>query len=853
VPKRHRNAEGVLTLTTGFHRLLTTGCILAALTASAAGLEVKLIVRDDARTARKPGTITSGVPFAKGAVKDLAKLSVSSGGTIVPAQFTKLVSWDDGSVRWALLDAQVELPAGGKTELTVRDTGTNKPPAAPVKVADSAAAVTVSTGSLTVVIDKKKPGLIQSITVAGKELVTGAGRGAVLYAAGDPKQVQKKRGRRTYTVTEYGPGKQVPAGPPSEVVVERAGPLRAMVRVRGKFPGVHNGLLTYTARISVFAGQKFVKVHFWLENNGGMGYYFKSKKNKGPGKMEWLLFDGMALEFGLGGAPRAACEGSAASAKFKLLQVCHRNKAKAKLRYNNYLVYQLKDFEYTITGDGKQLKKGVRTDGAVELSGAAGKTTVAIRNFWENYEKAIELADSKLKLWLWPTEGTWPRPGPRFSAGLFDKQLQAAPRPGLYYLQGGTHKGHEFILDFSGRAASESRAELSQPLFALAPAEYYAGTAAAPVLFAPPKTRTGDDECNQKLDAWMRMTLSVVDPQSKSGLVAARKDSPWTSITYFGDSAYWYGWMDFGDIAVPGRGPAGLGGDWLLVMMMNAMRTGNIGFLRMGTEMARHRIDIDQLWSDRDPPSVNGLLRAGGFPAFHCYRLYRPPSVRSNHMAGTALYYMLTGEPKALEVCKRNAEGLKRSWAHIAKTRPWAGPQGDMSANAAAIHSYLAMSDLTAEEKWIEEALALFRRNVAPKAKALGPHMHSRQQIRSQGYTKDDIRYCHSIYALCLLQHYSQDKQLLELLKAGAKKDFPENYFDAPLFLADLHAYVALKTGKSDYADDAVEHWIEASSESKCPPVYQGKKNSIWPGRAVMHLRAGHLLQYYFWKKNGKK
>ena len=89
-------------------------------------------------------------------------------------------------------------------------------------------------------------------------------------------------------------------------------------------------------------------------------------------------------------------------------------------------------------------------------------------------------------------------------------------------------------------------------------------------------------------------------------------------------------------------------------------------------------------------------------------------------------------------------------------------------------------------------------------------------------------------------------------IKAGADKDFPENYFDAPLFLADLHAYVALVTGKSDYADDAVEHWIEASPESKCPPVYVGKKNSIWPGRAVMHLRSGHLLQYYFWKK-GKK
>ncbi len=853
--KRHPDSEGGTTLTTAPNRLLTTACVLAFLASSAAGLEVKLTVCDDAGKARKPGTLTSGVPFAKGAVTDIKKLSVSAAGKVVPAQFGKLVSWDDGSVRWALLDTQVAIPAGGKVELVLRDDGRNKAPASPVKASLAAGAVTVSNGALVLTIDKKKPGMIQSLKIDGKEVITGSGRGPVLYAVGEEKQVKRvSRGRRTTIVAEYGPGKQVAAGSPSEVVVEQAGPLRTVVRVRGKFPGVHNDLLSYTARISAFAGRKFVKVHFWLENNGGMGYYRRSKKNKNAvGKMEWLLFDGMALEMGLGGAPKASCEGSAPSGNFKLLQVCHRNKSNAKLRYNDYLVYQLKDFEYTITDGGKPLKKGVRTDGLVELSGAAGKGTVAVRNFWENYEKAIELSGAKLKLWLWPTEGTWPRTGPRFSAGLFDKQLTKSPRPGLYYLQGGTHKGHEFILDFSGRAADESHAELSKPLFALAPAEYYASTGAATVLFAPPATRTDEDECNEKLDAWMRMTMSAVDPKSASGLVAARKDSPWSVVNYFSDSAYWYGWMDFGDIATPGRGPAGLGGDWVLVMMLNAMRTGEVGFLRMGREMARHRIDIDQLWSDRDPSNMNGLQRAGGFPAFHCNRLSVPPGVTSNHLAGTAIYYMLTGEPKALDACKRNVAGLKRSWAHIAKTKPYGGPQGNIAANVAAIHAYLAMHDLTADKQWVEAAMGLFKANVVAKWKRLGPHMHDRQQVRSQGYTKDDIKYCHSLHGLCLLHHYTKDKKVFELLKAGADKDFPENFFDAPLFLADLHAYVALVTGKSDYADDATEHWIEASSESKCPPVYQGKKNSIWPGRAVMHLRAGHLLQYYFWKKKAGK
>ncbi|MHC4916286.1 MAG: hypothetical protein ACYTGB_12420, partial [Planctomycetota bacterium] len=72
-----------------------------------------------------------------------------------------------------------------------------------------------------------------------------------------------------------------------------------------------------------------------------------------------------------------------------------------------------------------------------------------------------------------------------------------------------------------------------------------------------------------------------------------------------------------------------------------------------------------------------------------------------------------------------------------------------------------------------------------------------------------------------------------------------------PLFLADLHAYAALKAGKEDYADDAIEHWIEASPESKSVPVFL-PNNSKWSSRRAMHLRTGHILQYYFWKK-GKK
>lgn len=93
------------------------------------------------------------------------------------------------------------------------------------------------------VVGCNKPGLLTSVRVDEKELLTNAGRGLVLWREGE----QSAKGD-----TEL----EVVAEAPEELVVEESGPLRAVVRARGKFPGLHNGLLRYTVRITAFAGKK---------------------------------------------------------------------------------------------------------------------------------------------------------------------------------------------------------------------------------------------------------------------------------------------------------------------------------------------------------------------------------------------------------------------------------------------------------------------------------------------------------------------------------------------------------------------------------------------------------------------
>lgn len=819
-------------------------CMLACLLPRTAwAVEVRLQVAETDKVARTPAIITTGVPFPRGQVKDVGRLAAAVAGKPVPAQFITTAPWDDGSVRWALMDVQVALPADGKVELVVSDGGGNPAPAAPVKITDTADAVAVSTGALQFTVSKKKGNLFESVKVDGKELITSAGKGLVVLKVD---------------------GSEALAGPPAEVKIEQAGPMRAIVCVKGKFPGVHNDLLGYTARISAFAGSRTVKVHVWLENGGAYGWTYGGAKDPAP---EWFAFRGMAVDFGLGLGEKvtAKCEGAESTDGLKVLQTCRPFAPRADKRTPPRPYYTWDDFDYTITGKaaggqpGKELKKGARTDGVVELRGETGTLTAAIRHFWQNYEKAVEQDGQSLRLWLWPTEGRWPRLRPDQREAELGQALGRADWTGaklgaFYYLPGGVHKGHEFILDFSGRDARETAAELSAPLMAMATAEYYASTEAAPGLFAPPDARTGNAECDGKLGAWLRMTRSLADPENPAGLVKARQSSEAFNVGYSQDFSLWHGWMDFGDLSVPGHGQVSLHYDWLWVVTTGAMRTGDAGLLRLGCEMARHRIDIDQAWSDRDLPELGGLQHPDwNCPSYHCGSLRSVPGVGANWLAGLVGYYMLTGEPKALECCLRNAEGVRAGWRWVAKRRPYNGPQTDMADNAWSMSAYCAMHKLTGERKWLTDAVDLFNRHVAPKREELGPFLHdARHQIRQQDYIQEDMKYCYLLGALCELHHLTGDEKIFKLLQEGCEKVFPDTFFEAPVYLSDMYAYVGLKSAKAEYLKKAADLFAQGFSESKCPPVYLAD-STTWSRAAVMTLRTGHVMQYATWKaRNGK-
>ena len=797
--------------------------VIAAVVPRATAVEAALTVRETAGVARPNGVVSCGVPFARGTVTDHARLSVSVGGKPLPAQFDPLAKWDDGSVRWALMTCRAKVPADGKVVLVVRDDGRNAAPASPVTLVESPDALRVSTGPLEFTVGRKRFGLLNGLKVDGKTRLLPDGRGLVLYAAGAPKEVERPDGRRKIKVTEYGPGKPIVAGTPSEVVVEQSGPMRAVISMRGRFPGVHNGLIGYTARFTVFAGGKTVNLRVWLENDGAHGY------KKPP---EWFHFDGLAVELSpdLGGPVTASCESVSTRGPIRVRQTC-RGQDWSKL-------------SYTIKSGTNLLAKGKCTDGALALTGTEGRLTAAVRHFWQNYDKAVAFDSGKLNVWLWPTDAQWPRLGSYGKPSRFTKfTLNALP--------GGVHKSHELILDFSGRPAAESHAGLAAPLLAVDPS-WFASTEAANGLFAPAASKSGDEDLDWKFKCWNNMAANITDPESEGGLTfAATKGAQKGSV--------WFGWMDFGDLCSPTGGnyggwvaPRNLHYDWTWTVLLQYLRTGNPAYLERGIAMARHQMEVDFNWSDRDASPHRSLFRHDETNSDIHTRWSDKyssalPRAEQNWLAGVALYYMLTGDPKARACALRNYEGLRDGW--IAKLKAYPGAGHRLDASLLTIRNLLSLYAITGDRKYTDDIRAVFEKHLELSRKEWGPHLFNPgREVWGQSYHRLANQYCYGIATLCELHHRMRDGKIESLLKGGAGKPIAKTFYEAPLYLSDLYAYVGHISNSRELVEKGMDGFIDAFPESKKPPIFlPGMRD--WTERPAMVLQTGHILQWICWKK----
>ncbi len=340
-------------------RFLLPALVLGlSLSQPAGAISTRIHVEEPSGVARKSWPVTSGVPFVRGSLKDAHAVALFSGDEKeIPLQAEVLARWPDGSVRWLLLDFQVDLAAKEKKQFVlrygqdVRRSGVENP----VQVQELDDRVVVNTGPLRLELRRNGFDLLNSVW---------------MDVSGDGKVTSNERvtgPERSGIVTVDSAGKEFLAAlSPAEITVEQAGPLRACVRVSGHHASGDEHMFRYVVRIHAFRGQPFVRFFYTFINDHQNSLMAKIKE------LNLVLH----------------LTGDGSSARFITLD----NKTVVGT------VLQADESHYELNGK----PSGTRAAGWAAIGSGKAGVAVGLREFWQNWPKGITADPRLIKIGICP-------------------------------------------------------------------------------------------------------------------------------------------------------------------------------------------------------------------------------------------------------------------------------------------------------------------------------------------------------------------------------------------------------------------------------------------------------------------
>ena len=590
--------------------------VLLTLAWQAAADSVKITVEEPSGVKRQGWPVTSGIPMTEGALEDADACALfATDGTEIPLQTEALARWPDGSIRWLLLDFQVDLQPAQEKTLSLRygpDVHRGKIDQ-PLRVARGAdGKVTLETGPVRLEYDP------ESFFPQGEAwLAPGAdGRQAdhrlTVNCGSDGVAIQDDQGQ--------GFSPHNPAAQPAEIIVEQSGPVRACIRVSGWHASADSRMFRYVARIHAWRGRPWIRVFYTFINDRQDVLMAKIRKLE---LRFWVRADGESslADCLLGG--QSVPEG-------RLFQVDE----------NHYLL------------DGNPADGRAR--GWAAAGTEQGGIAVGLREFWQNWPKAIECRRGCVRLELCP----------ELPEGLYDgkpleeeNKLYYQLRDGLHTFKVGVAKTHEFWVNyFPGKPDADKLSQFFQaaeaPLLAVCEPAYVSKTKAAGEF--PP----ADPEKCFGYDAWLDRAL-------ESHLKRRDQVREYGMLNY-GD---WYGErsVNWGNLEY----------DLAHGLFLQYLRTGDRRFYLRAEQAARHHIDVDVVhavnphlknpWGD--PPRVGDvwlhcLNHTGGYyedsplPVSRTYHMGHSTNFGHVWVSGDLDYYYLTGDRRALEVSREIADAM---------------------------------------------------------------------------------------------------------------------------------------------------------------------------------------------------
>jgi len=558
---------------TGSHLLLLAVSLLSLavfVPAAQAGFPVELTVQNPNTANWTALPVTSGVPFLRGQVKNPSQLSLQdSAGNPVPAQFVPIMTYNDGSARWVLVDFQPTVAAGASEVYRIVRNGTAAAHPTPIQITQDANSMTVSTGAAVFTMSKSNFNLFDSVTVGGVPVVSSSPtNGISVTKASDGSVWHSNFGPATFTI-------------------EDQGPMHTVVKVVGdhrRFAGDASHLLEYTCRIHFYAGQSLVRVFYRLEN-AKAAQHPGNRWDSGWSGYEDITDASLQLRTNLvptvsymaqGNAGSAPMTGTVAGSTY--LYQCSSGGAKwnhdhhMDRYYNRYHLYTDAFSGWRLINNNQTVASGSRAIGWMAFNDANIGVSAGMRHFWQNCPKAIELSQEAV-------EAGWKlcvRPFPKYWTSHHG-----------FEFEGGLNKTTECFFYFHTGAgnAQEVMAGLNAPLFARCTQAHYADTFAFEYLGAYNPTSY------PRLEGY---TNNVIN-----------------SITGNWENFDEYGWEDFGCVVadhemgtlpidpVTGKnwkvdGINHYGNEYFASegFMIQFARRGNLQFLDSAIAQSRHMLDI---------------------------------------------------------------------------------------------------------------------------------------------------------------------------------------------------------------------------------------------------------------------
>jgi hypothetical protein len=380
---------------------------------------------------REKTPVTFGVPWAKGELKRDEDLALLRGGEKVPVQTKNTAFWPDGSVKWTAHSAVLE---------TDGDFSIQKGEGAKAKGGISArqeagGSVVISSDMIDCRIEKGDS-LIASLVRKDRGFVPMSARLIAL--------VENVQGEEEYdqqiTVTKL-------SGVTNEIVLEEAGPLRAVVKLTGNHAGGGRALFPFVIRLYFHQGSSQVKiVHTFIFEADEKSDFLKGiavemqmgasgelfNRHVGFACEKGLFYEGVQGMYTGGGSYRRG-----ARSKAKPFSPEERLAIYAKQQTEGQFVQadreQQPDFyemvddnafwnDFRLTQDSCDhyaitkrtvpgcahilANQGARSNGAVFFGSEGGIVAAAVRDMWQKAPMALEVTGAagespKMTIWLW--------------------------------------------------------------------------------------------------------------------------------------------------------------------------------------------------------------------------------------------------------------------------------------------------------------------------------------------------------------------------------------------------------------------------------------------------------------------